>query len=71
MKVLEMKDSITILECKCGYQWEEKLKLPMRMEAFVSRLKGWMSCPVCNGKKILLLTGEKYQEAKTKLEQQS
>ena len=54
-----------ILECpKCGHRWLEKVQLPMRVEAFVARAKGFGVCPSCANKKgTVMLVGEKFREA--------
>ena len=59
-----MKESIIILECKCGYRWVERLALPMIIQAAIVRMKGWNVCPKCGlSKDIAMLTGEKYHQA--------
>jgi len=36
------------LVCRaCGNRWDEQLRLPMQMEAFIARLTGFKVCPVC------------------------
>lgn len=54
-----------ILECPgCELKWMEKAQLPMLVEAFLARAKGYGICPVCgknNG--TLMLTGTKFKEA--------
>lgn len=60
-----------ILECgRCQHQWVEMVVLPMRVEAFLARTKGWLVCPNCANKQkrtIFLLGGERYQEAAGRL----
>ena len=63
-----LNDRDLILECPCGHQWIERVNLPMQINAFLSRAKGWLVCPSCGAKStkarpILLLTGERYQQA--------
>lgn len=58
-----------ILECpKCKLKWMEKAQLPMSVEAFLARAKGYGVCPVCgtsNG--TLMLTGTKFKETYTEM----
>lgn len=54
-----------ILECpQCHLKWMERAQLPMSVEAFLARAKGYGICPVC-GKNhgTLMLTGSKFREA--------
>jgi len=71
----EQHEAQPILECgKCGHQWVETTILPMRVEAFLARTKGWGVCPNCANSDtkrskyhVYLLTGEKYRAAALKL----
>ena len=67
----EKHEALTILECgKCKHQWVETTLLPMRVEAFLARAKGWQCCPNCANKRkgtIFLLFGERYFAAAQKL----
>ena len=65
-------DGRMILECPCGHRWLEKVKLPMRVDAFIARARGFRVCPVCgNNKKIMMLIGDKFREALKELEKSS
>jgi hypothetical protein len=54
-----------ILECpKCHLKWMERTQLPMSIEAFIARAKGFNVCPVCgNSKGTMMMLGEKFKEA--------
>ena len=40
-----------LFECsKCGYSWDETIKLPMEVGAALARMKGWSICPRCGAK---------------------
>lgn len=57
-------DGTMILECpKCKLRWMERIQLPISVEAFLSRAKGYGICPVCgkdNG--TLMLTEHRFRE---------
>jgi hypothetical protein len=53
-----------ILECpKCHLKWMERTQLPMSVEAFLARAKGFNICPLCGHKGALMLLGAKFREA--------
>lgn len=59
------------LECgKCGHTWRERISLPMRLDAFVSRLYGMLVCPNCgfkpmtNGKTQIYMRDEHFPNLK-------
>jgi len=57
---MEVKKAPVEFKCKkCQHQFTEYINLPMRVEAFLSRLKGWEVCPNCgaNGSNILMTGG--------------
>jgi hypothetical protein len=74
-----IRDSDVVLLCeKCGHLWWEKVDLPMRLEAFALRLKGFGICPECAykprrgaKKTILLLQGDRRKEAVAQLDNSS
>ena len=42
----------------CGHEWEEEIFLPMQVDAFLARSRGWSVCPRCGGKKVYMLMKE-------------
>lgn len=57
---MEVKKAPVELKCKkCQHQFTEYVDLPMRVEAFLARAKGWLVCPNCaaNGSNILMVGG--------------
>lgn len=44
--------------CECGHEWEEEVYLPMQVDAFLARARGWSVCPRCGGKKVSMLMKE-------------
>jgi predicted nucleic-acid-binding Zn-ribbon protein len=65
----ETYGGIMILQCpKCQHEWLEKAELPMLVDAWLARAKGWEVCPNCGNKKnTLMLLGEKFKEAYMRL----
>jgi len=43
---------------KCNHEWDEVVTLPMPVEAFLARGKGWRVCPNCTSKKVYMLLRE-------------
>ena len=44
---------------KCSHEWEEEVTLPMQVDGFLARGKGWCVCPRCGGKrKVYMLLRE-------------
>lgn len=56
-----------ILQCPCGHKWAEAIQLPMPIDLFVKRLRS-ICCPKCfQTKKVMILYGELYEEARKEL----
>lgn len=57
---MKIKKAPVELKCKkCQHQFTEYVDLPMRVEAFLARAKGWGVCPQCGatGSNILMTGG--------------